>query len=205
MSWGTDQGDKAFRDAIAAIEDNSSVECVVAVRAYARRWMAAHVVVGLVAAYAVLVYAVLFALPQWAVLAFPLAEGVASTLLVEYVPPLYRFLVPVWLREQHVVEAARNLFIEKNIHSTRDRTGLLVFIAVRARAVEVIGDVGIVDKLGQTRLDHMAQALKEALPDGPAAVGRTLANLAPEFAEYFIRRPDDVNELPDDVVAVRPD
>jgi putative membrane protein len=205
MSWGTDQGDKAFRDAIAAIEDNSSVECVVAVRAYARRWMAAHVVVGLVAAYAVLVYTVLFALPQWAVLAFPLAAGVASTLLVEYVPPLYRFLVPAWLREQHVVEAARNLFVEKNIHSTRDRTGLLVFIAVRARTVEVIGDVGIVDKLGQTRLDHMAQALEEALPDGPAAVGRTLANLAPEFAEYFIRRPDDTNELADDVVAVRPD
>ena len=35
MSWGTEQGDKAFRDAIAAIEDNSAVECVVAVRAYA--------------------------------------------------------------------------------------------------------------------------------------------------------------------------
>jgi len=205
MSWGTEHGDKAFRDAIAAIEDNSAVECVVAVRAYARRWMAAHIVVGLVAAYAVLVYAVLFALPPWAVLAFPLAAGIASTLIVEYVPPLYRFLVPVWLREQHVVEAARNLFVEKNVHTTSERTGLLVFLAVRARTVEVIGDVGIVAKLGQTRLDHMAQALKEALTEGPAAVGRTLANLAPEFAEHFPRRADDKNELPDDVIAVRPD
>jgi putative membrane protein len=204
MSWGTEQGDKAFRDAIAAIEDNSAVECVVAVRAYARRWMAAHVVVGLVAAYAVLIYTVMFALPKWAVLAFPLGAGIVSTLIVEYVPALYRFLVPAWLREQHVVEAARNLFYEKKVHSTRDRTGLLVFIAVRARTVEVIGDVGIVDKLGQTRLDHMAQALREALPSGPAAVGRTLANLAPEFAEYFPRRADDKNELPDDVVAVPP-
>ncbi|MEP6860156.1 MAG: hypothetical protein ABJE66_06020 [Deltaproteobacteria bacterium] len=203
MSWGTEQGDKSFRDAIAAIEDNSAVECVVAVRAYARRWMAAHVVVGLVAAYAVLIYAVLFALPRWAVLAFPLGAGIVSTLIVEYVPPLYRFLVPAWLREQHVVEAARSLFVEKNVHVTRDRTGVLVFIAVRARTVEVIGDVGIVDKLGQTRLDHMAQALGEALPAGPAAVGRTLANLAPEFAEYFPRRADDKNELADDVVAVK--
>jgi putative membrane protein len=205
MSWGTEQGDKSFRDAIAAIEDNSAVECVVAVRAYARRWMAAHVVVGLVAAYAVLIYAVMFALPRWAVLAFPLAAGILSTLIVELVPPLYRFLVPAWLREQHVAEAARYLFVEKNIHSTSDRTGLLVFIAVRARTVEVIGDLGIVAKLGQTRLDHMAQALREALPAGPAAVGRTLANLAPEFAEYFPRRADDKNELPDEVVAVRPD
>ena len=205
MSWGTEHGDKAFRDAIAAIEDNSAVECVVAVRAYARRWMAAHIVVGLVAAYAVLVYAVLFALPQWAVLAFPLAAGIASTLIVEYVPPLYRFLVPEWLREQHVVEAARNLFFEKNVHTTSGRTGLLVFIAVRGRTVEVIGDIGIVEKLGQSRLDHMAQALKEALTEGPGAVGRTLANLAPEFAERFPRSADDKNELPDDVIAVRPD
>ncbi|MEO6776489.1 MAG: hypothetical protein ABI467_26325 [Kofleriaceae bacterium] len=205
MSWGTEPGDKAFRDAIAAIEDNSAVECVVAVRAHARRWMAAHVVVGLVAAYAVLIYTVVFALPSWAVLAFPLGAGVASALLVEYVQPLYRFLVPAWLREQHVVEAARNLFVGKQIHRTRDRTGLLVFIAVRARAVEVIGDVAIVDKLGQTRLDHMAQALVQALPAGPAAVGRTLANLAPEFAEYFPRRADDTNELADDVVAVKPE
>ena len=63
MSWGTEQGDKSFRDAIAAIEDNSAVECVVAVRAYARRWMAAHVVVGLVAAYAVLIYTVIVRAP----------------------------------------------------------------------------------------------------------------------------------------------
>jgi len=204
MSWGTAEGDKSFRDAIAAIEDNSSVECVVAVRAYARRWMAAHVVVGLVAAYAMLAYAVIDGWADWALLVFPLACGILSTLIVEYVPPLYRFLVPDWLREQHVAEAARNLFVEKRIHGTRERTGLLVFIAVRARTVEVVGDLGLVDKLGQTRLDHMAQALKETLPQGPAAVGRTLANLAPEFAEYFPRRADDTNELADAVIAVPP-
>lgn len=204
MSWGTAAGDKAFKDAIAAIEDNSSVECVVAVRAYARRWMAAHIVVGLVAAYAMLVYAVVDRWADWAVLVFPLLCGIISTLLVEFVAPLYRFLVPAWLREQHVAEAARSLFVETKIHGTRDRTGLLVYIAVRGRTVEVVGDLGIVDKLGQTRLVHMAQALKEALPQGPAAVGRTLANLAPEFAEYFPRRADDRNELADAVIAVPP-
>jgi putative membrane protein len=205
MTWGTPAGDTSFRDAIAAIEDNSAIEVVVAVRAYARRWMAAHVVVGLVAAYALLVYAVLYAWDAWAILVFPLAAGVISTLLVEYVPPLYRFLVPAWLREEHVASAARELFVTRRVHATRERTGLLVFIAVRARAVEVVGDIAVVDKLGETRLAHMAQALREAITGGPAAVGRTLANLAPEFAEHFPRRADDTNELADDVVAVRPD
>ncbi|MEO9160140.1 MAG: hypothetical protein ABI591_31245, partial [Kofleriaceae bacterium] len=68
--------------------------------------------------------------------------------------------------------------------------------------VAVIGDVKIVEQLGQTRLDHMAQALKAALPQGPAAVGRTLANFGPELADVFPKQADDTNELPDDPVAV---
>jgi putative membrane protein len=204
MSWGTPEGDKTFRDAISAIEDNSSVECVVAVRARARLFLAQHITVGLVATYAVLIFAVLNEWPAWSTLVFPIAAGLVSALLVEYLPPLYRFLVPAALREHHVLTAARALFVEKRIHATRDRTGLLIFVAVRDRIVEVIADVGIVDALGQTRLDHMAQTLRVALADGPAALGRTLANLAPEFAEVLPRKADDTNELVDDVVAVPP-
>ena len=59
MSWGTAEGDKSFRAAIADIEGTSSVEVVVAVRAHARLFLAQHVVVGLVATYALLVYGVL--------------------------------------------------------------------------------------------------------------------------------------------------
>ncbi|MEO8842649.1 MAG: hypothetical protein ABI591_24920, partial [Kofleriaceae bacterium] len=176
MSWGTAEGDKSIRAAIKDLEDTSAVEVVLAVRAHARLFLAQHIVVGLIAMIAVLVYAVLGEWAAWAVIALPLGAGVVSTLLVEYIPPLYRFLVPAWLREQHVVDAARALFVEKGVHTTRGRTGMLVFVAVRARAVAVIGDVKIVEQLGQTRLDHMAQALKAALPQGPAAVGRTLAN-----------------------------
>jgi uncharacterized membrane protein len=203
MSWGTAEGDKAFRDAIADIEGTSSVEVVVAVRAHARLFLAQHVVVGLVAMYALLVYAVLAGWDAWAVIALPLASGVFATLLVEYVPPLYRFLVPAWVREQHVVEAARALFVAKLVHTTRDRTGMLVFVAVRARAVEIVADVGLVERLTQTRIDHMAQALKVALPQGPAAIGRTLANFGPELAKLFPKKADDTNELPDDPIAVR--
>jgi putative membrane protein len=205
MSWGTPESDKIFRDAVRAIEDNSSVEIVVAVRARARLFLAQHVVVGVVAMYAVLVYAVIAEWAPWATLAFPIAASLLSALLVEYIPPLYRFLVPSWFREQHVIAAARTLFVEKQIHSTRDRTGMLVFIAVRARVVDVIGDLGIVEKLGQTKLDHMAQTLRVALAQGPSAVGRTLANFAPELAEQFPKKADDTNELPDDPIAVVPE
>lgn len=202
MSWGAPEGDKTFRDAVAAIENNSSVECVVAVRARARLFLGQHITVGLVATYAVLIFAVLNEWAPWATLVFPVAAGVVAALLVELVAPLYRFLVPASLREDHVLTAARALFVEKGIHATRERTGLLVFIAVRDGIIDVIADSGIVDKLGQTRLDHMAQTLRVALAQGPAAVGRTLANFAPEFAEVLPRKADDTNELADAPIAV---
>ncbi|MFT3695793.1 MAG: hypothetical protein QM831_21830 [Kofleriaceae bacterium] len=202
MSWGSADGDKAFKDAIKAIEDNSSVEVVVAVRAHARLFLAQHVVVGLVGLVTALVFAALNDWAPWALIAFPLGVAAISMLLVEYVPPLYRFLVPMWLREQHCAEAARALFVEKGVHTTSQRTGMLVFVAVRARCVEVVGDVGIVEGLTEKRLSSMAQAMREAIPQGPAAVGRTLANFAPELHDVFKRSADDKNELPDDPVRV---
>jgi putative membrane protein len=205
MSFTSEEGDKAFRAAVATIEAASAVEVVVAVRAYARRWMVQHMVVGLIAAIAVLFYAVLFEWAAWAVLAFPLATGLISTLLVEYVPPLYRFLVPAYVRESHVIEAARALFVARNVHGTRDRTGLLVFIAVRARTCEIVGDLGVIAKVGQDTLDHYADRIRAAIPDGAEATAKVLASFAPELATKLPRKLDDVNELPDEPIAVQPE
>ncbi|HEY0254100.1 MAG TPA: hypothetical protein VGC41_21375 [Kofleriaceae bacterium] len=202
-TWGSAEGDKSFKDAIKAIEDNSSVEVVVAVRAHARLWLAQHVVVGVIAMLGTLIYAELFDVEKWAAIAFPIGVGIISMLLVEYVPPLYRFLVPMWVRQEHTTEAARALFVTKGVHATRDRTGMLVFVAVRARCVEIVGDVAIVEGLTQTRIDHMQQAMRAAIPQGPAAVGRTLANFAPELHDVFKRSADDVNELADEPISVK--
>ena len=54
-------------------------------------------------------------------------------MLVEVVPPIYRFLAPPPVRYEHVRDAARAAFVEKRVHATRGRTGLLVYIAVRER------------------------------------------------------------------------
>lgn len=202
MSFTTEAGDRAFRSAIAALESASAVEVVVAVRAHARRWMVQHLVVGLIAATAVLVYAVLRPLAAWAVIAFPLATGLVSVLLVEWIAPLNRFLVPEYVRQLHAHEAARALFVNRTVHATRNRTGMLVYIAVRARVCEIVGDVGVVDKLGQHTLDAYAAKLAAAIPRGAEATANVLTSFVPEFAERLPRRVDDRNELPDAPVVV---
>lgn len=202
MSFTSDTGDQAFRAAIAALESASAVEVVVAVRAHARRWMVQHLVVGIIAAVAVLVYAVLRPLAAWAVIAFPLATGLGSVLLVEWIPPLNRFLVPDYIRRLHAREAARALFVDRTIHATRGRTGMLVYLAVRARVCDIVGDVGVVAKLGQHTLDSYAAKLAAAIPRGAEATANVLTSFVPEFAAQLPRRADDRNELPDATVVV---
>lgn len=202
MRFTSDAGDQAFKAAVAAMESASAVEVVVAVREHARRWMVQHLVVGLVAGMAVLVYAVLFHLAPWAVLSLPLATGVVSALVVELVPPLYRFLVPELVRKHGVREVARAVFVDRMVHATRDRTGILVFIAVRARVCEIVGDVGVLDKVGQHTLDEYGAKLSKAVARGAEATANVLTSFVPELAAALPRRFDDRNELPDSPIAV---
>lgn len=202
MRFTSDAGDQAFKAAVAAIESASAVEVVVAVREHARRWMVQHGVVGLVAGIAVLAYAVLYKLAPWAVLVLPLATGCISAVVVECVPSLYRFLVPEPVRKQQVRDVARAIFVDRMVHATQGRTGMLVFIAVRARVCEIVGDIAVLDKIGQHTLDDYAAKLGMAVARGAEATANVLTSFVPELAARLPRRFDDRNELPDTPVTV---
>jgi putative membrane protein len=115
------------------------------------------------------------------------------------VPPIYRFLAPPPVRYEHVRDAARAAFVEKRVHATRGRTGLLVYIAVRERLVELVGDLAIDDKIGRKTLIAWAEQLEATLPHGAAATAKALVAFAPELAKELPHMEDDINELPDSV------
>jgi putative membrane protein len=204
MKFLGDEGVKALEAAVAEIEKTSAVEVVLAVRPRARHWLVQHVLVGIAAGIGVLAFTLYshVVFPLWSVLALPIASALVGVLLVEAVPALYRFLAPPRVRYDHVREAARATFVEKRVHATRERTGLLVYIALRERLVELVGDLAIEAKLDRKQLVAWAEQIEAALPRGPEATAQALAALGAAFAERFPRRPDDANELADDVVVV---
>jgi putative membrane protein len=197
MRFTSEAGDRAFTDAIHTIETASGAEVVVAVRANARRWLVQHAIAGLIAAAAVLVYAVVFEWDVWAILAFPVVSGVLAVLIVELVPPIHRFLVPPHVHDAHVLEAARALFVERNVHATKRRTGMLVFLAIRPRSCEIVGDIAVIEHVGQAALDDAAAKLAAAIPLGAEATAKTLASFASMLAAAIPRAQGDVDELPD--------
>ena len=194
----TDAGDRAFHAAIEAIEGASAVEVVVAIRPHARRWLVPHAVVAVVAVAAVLAFTLYsdreFAL--WEILALPLLAGAVGASLVE-LGPVYRFLAPKLVRHEHVHDSARVVFVARKVHATTGRTGMLVYIAVRERIVELVGDLAVVDKVGAATLDAWSRKLEAELPRGAEATAKALAALAPDCATALPHRADDVNELPD--------
>jgi len=104
-------------------------------------------------------------------------------------------------RTTHPLTRAREVFAALGMHRTTHRSGVLIYLAVEDRKLAIIGDDGIHARVGDEYWtdvrDRMVQRLRaatvaDALAAAVTEVGATLA-------QYFPRRPDDVDELPDDV------
>lgn len=100
-----------------------------------------------------------------------------------------------------VLDAARGAFERLGMTATAARNGVLFFVDVGRRRIAVLGDAGIDAVVPDDFWDHIIRDVREgfaaghfadALIGGVEEAGRALAT-------HFPRRPDDVNELPDDI------
>ncbi len=95
----------------------------------------------------------------------------------------------------HAIREFHRLGLEK----TRDRTGVLIFVAVRQRAIEILGDAGIHAKVPEGFWEGTVSNLSAAFKGGRYADGlcEAVAEVGEHLARHFPRSPNDGNELPD--------
>ena len=105
------------------------------------------------------------------------------------------------LQRPDALRRARRVFAHLGMHLTAERHGVLIYLAVEDRKLAIVGDEGIHRHVGdaywETVRDLMVARLRqgralEAVLAGVAEVGRVVAR-------HFPRRPDDDNELSDQV------
>lgn len=189
----------AFAGAIAATETTSAAEIVVAVRVRARVWIHAHLIVGFVAAWLGLGFMLYsdhrFGLAQF--LIDPIALGVLAGLASTLSPALVRLLTPAAIRRRAVVTAARAAFYERGVHHTAGRSGILVYVALTERMVELVADDGVVRCVEPSAWTKSCAAIDAAVAQGGAATAQALAALAPILCVACPRHVEDLNELPD--------
>jgi len=98
--------------------------------------------------------------------------------------------------------AATEEFDKLGMSKTAERNGILLFIAPRTRNFAIIGDEGIHAKCGPEFWQELATAMSSAFKSGKLTEGlvTTVQRTGTLLAEHFPRQPDDVNELPNDIV-----
>jgi len=138
----------------------------------------------------------------WAVAMVALLGGVGGAILGAYVPPIQRALAGSDVLDLTVHRAAMQAFVEEEVFSTRDRTGILLFVSLHEHRIEVLGDTGInakvsedewIDVVHRIRTGIENRNLTAGLVDAIEMCGKMLERRGVDI------RPDDENELSDSI------
>lgn len=201
----TDESRKALAEAVQAVEASSSAELVVAVRARSGSYLAAALLAGIVAGYGTLAF-LLFSPWEFGLAWFLVDPGLAGALAMLAalrIPAFTRLLSRRAARLRHVAAAARATFVEKGMDRTAGRTGILLYISLLEREIEVVVDAGV-EALAATDVWRRAiGAIGEAVrrgADGIEVAGK-IRGLAEVLAPALERSAEDVDELPNEVWA----
>jgi putative membrane protein len=117
-------------------------------------------------------------------------------------PFVDRRIVPRKFMAARVHERALRQFMESGVANTRERTGILIFVSLLERRVELIADRGISEKIAQSEWDGIVARLVESIrkhrPD--EGLCRAIAECGDLLATHFPATDDNPDELTDQPV-----
>lgn len=203
IAWHEDATKRRIEALVREVESKSSAEIVVAMRPQSGSYRAADLIFGaLLALFGLSVYVYApyeftddLAPPSIALLFF---AGVAFS---AWIPRVQRLFTRERTRALNVRAAAREAFVDQNISSTRDRTGILIYVSTLEKRAEVVPDIGIVRRESEGELKKRLSEIERVVREGRdlAAFEEAVRALGVWLAEALPPRIDDSNELGDEV------
>ncbi len=105
-------------------------------------------------------------------------------------------------QREDVLDAARNRFLKLGMSKTRQRNAVLIFFAPVTRTFAIVGDEGIHEKCGQPFWEEVRDAMADFLKQEryTDAILVAVAKVGTLQAKYFPPRPDDTDELPNQIL-----
>jgi len=99
------------------------------------------------------------------------------------------------------LKAAQGHFVDMGMEKTRERTGVLIFVAPRTHKFAVIGDVGVQTRCGDAFWTELAQEMTGHFKksDFTSGIVHGVHRAGELLAQHFPRKAVDKNELPDEV------
>jgi uncharacterized membrane protein len=99
------------------------------------------------------------------------------------------------------VSAAQKAFTHLGMHKTREKNGVLIFVAPRVRKFAIIGDTAVHARCGDEFWKEVAHEISTHFRQGQFTEGilHGIRRAGKLLAEHFPRHPGDKNQLPDDI------
>ena len=198
MAFITDADRQAIRDAIVAAESKTSGEIVCVITKSSDDY---HYIPTLWAAALALALPLPFLFHLGMFNAHVYLAQLAVFLVLALVArwtPLKMLLVPGWVKRHRAGAHARVAFLELGVTNTADRCGILIFVSVAERYVEVIADRGIHAKVGAEAWQQAVDKFLAEVRAGRVGAGfvAAIGDCGAVLERHFPRRGDEVDELP---------
>jgi putative membrane protein len=122
--------------------------------------------------------------------------------LVLRIPAIKMRLVPKSVQRAHASRRAREQFFALNLHRTSHQSGVLLFVSVAERYVELLADTGIHARVPAGTWDRVVREFTQQVRAGQVSEGFLLAIVAVgrELAAHFPAEASNPNELPDHLI-----
>ena len=113
-------------------------------------------------------------------------------------------LVPNSVQNAHAHRRATEQFLVQNLHTTANRTGVLIFVSVAERHAEILADKGIDAKVPPGTWQQIVDTLTREIADGRAADGfvHAIEQTGHHLSQHFPPGSHDPDELPNHLIVL---
>ncbi len=189
--------------AIRSAEQATSAEFVAAVARRVERYHGVSLTAGLIAALATSLALVCW--DPWLSLLYATGlQGMAFALVYALfeVTPLAVWLAPRKAKAVKVRRFAHLLFFDANLSALPRRNGVLLFVALTERQVEIVADRGIHELVGTAEWQRIVNTFSATARLGKIAVALETAirDLGLVMAKHYPAQPGQTNRLPDRLI-----
>lgn len=118
--------------------------------------------------------------------------------------PIRFWLIPKPVKRARAHRRAVEQFLAQDLHTTSGRTGVLIFVSVAERFVEVLADAGIHTKVPEADWRRIVDGLTSAISEDRAGDGFVAAieAVGERLAQHFPPGEIDPNELPNHLIVL---
>lgn len=196
---------ESIKETTCGIESHTIGEVAVMVVDSSDRYIEAEVIGGILlgSLLSLIVTVIYFHSSVWSYIPLSFIFFFPARLLFIKIPLLKEVFIGPKRRHHAVRDRAERAFYEKELHRTKRNTGILFFLSLFERKVWVLADRGIHEKIGQETLNKFAGVVSQGIKEGRAreALCEAIKEAGELLAKHFPKTPDDIDELPDDVMA----